>query len=86
VPATETPQLYIKFPAAAGEPPWQLKGFEKTTLASGGKAKVSLPLTARDLSIWDTTSHAWTPVSGTFGIAVGSSSRDHRLLGNITLK
>ena len=44
VAATETPQLYLRFPASVGEPPWQLKGFEKTTLAPGAKATVTFQL------------------------------------------
>jgi len=83
--ATETPQLYISFPASAGEPPWQLKGFEKSTLAAGAKATVVFPLTARDLSVWSTQTHAWMGVRGEFKVAVGGSSRDHRLAGSITV-
>ena len=83
--AAETPQLYLSFPSSAGEPPWQLKGFEKTALAGGGKATVVFPLTVRDLSIWSVHEHAWTSVRGAFEVAVGSSSRDHRLVGSITV-
>ncbi|MGC1286458.1 MAG: fibronectin type III-like domain-contianing protein [Streptosporangiaceae bacterium] len=31
----EVAQLYLTDPAAAGEPPYQLKGFQKITLAPG---------------------------------------------------
>jgi hypothetical protein len=30
-------------------------------------------------------SHAWAVVSGTFGVMVGSSSRDQRLTGSFTV-
>ena len=40
---------------------------------------MTMRLTPRDFSIWSVEKHAWTVVSGTFGVAVGSSSRDHRL-------
>jgi beta-glucosidase len=86
VAAAETPQLYLSFPSSAREPPWQLKGFEKTALAPGGKATVVFPLTVRDLSVWSVHEHAWTAVRGAFEVAVGSSSRDHRLVGSITVK
>ena len=83
--AAETPQLYLAFPPSAGEPPWQLKGFQKTTLASGDKVKVVLPLTPRDLSIWSVDKHNWIEVEGRFGVAVGSSSRDHRLVDSMDI-
>jgi beta-glucosidase len=81
----EIVQLYLTFPAAAGAPPQHLKGFQKVTLAAGAQTTVVLPLTARDLSIWDVDQHAWTVVKGTFGVAVGSSSRDHRLTATLTV-
>eukprot|EP01047_Picozoa_sp_COSAG01_P045783 COSAG01_NODE_4245_length_5210_cov_1.702074_3_plen_176_part_00 len=85
VAATETPQLYVSFPRAAGEPPWQLKGFEKVFLGGGHQAVVSMRLKPRDFSVWSVESHSWTLVKGTFGVAVGSSSRDHRLEGAIVV-
>ena len=73
----------LSFPAAAGEPPQQLKGFTKVHLEAGASTVVSLALTPRDFSIWSVEKHGWTVVSGTFGVAVGSSSRDHRLAGSV---
>ena len=70
-------------PAAAGEPPQQLKGFTKVHLEAGASTVVSLALTPRDFSIWSVEKHGWAVVSGTFGVAVGSSSRDHRLVGSV---
>ena len=78
--ATETPQLYLRFPIAAGEPPQQLKGFTKVSLAAGGSQVVSFALTARKLSVWDATAHAWTEAKGTFTATVGTSSRDDAAL------
>ncbi|EDQ89527.1 uncharacterized protein MONBRDRAFT_32335 [Monosiga brevicollis MX1] len=74
----EVAQLYLGFPSSAGEPPRQLKGFEKVVLAPGAKTTVTFDLRPRDLSIWDVKQHAWSPVSGTFEVAVGASSRDIR--------
>ena len=73
----------LSFPAAAGEPPQQLKGFTKVHLQAGASTVVSLALTPRDFSIWSVEKHGWTVVSGTFGVAVGCSSRDHRLVGSV---
>merc|ERR1711953_1143224 len=35
IPGSEVAQLYLEFPAAAGEPPKQLKGYRKVNLAPG---------------------------------------------------
>jgi hypothetical protein len=44
-----------------------------------------LPLTPRNLSIWDIGHAAWTVVDGTFGVMVGSSSRNRRLVATLTV-
>ena len=40
----EVAQLYLTDPAAAGEPPYQLKGFQKVTLAPGHSQRVTFKL------------------------------------------
>ncbi len=71
----EVAQLYLSFPAAAGEPPRQLKGFERVELAPGQARRVTIRLDTRDFSVWDTASHAWQPARGAFTVSVGDSSR-----------
>lgn len=71
----EVAQLYLGFPAAAGEPPRQLKGFSRVELAPGQSRRVTIHLDARDFSVWNAGSHAWTPVKGGFTVQVGDSSR-----------
>eukprot|EP00930_Biecheleria_cincta_P084082 TRINITY_DN73576_c0_g1_i1.p1 TRINITY_DN73576_c0_g1~~TRINITY_DN73576_c0_g1_i1.p1 ORF type:complete len:795 (+),score=112.93 TRINITY_DN73576_c0_g1_i1:1-2385(+) len=86
MPGQETPQLYLSFPASAGEPRLQLKGFKKTQVIQPGSFEtVSLKLSPRELSIWDASLHKWALVSGTFKVNVGSSSRDLRLEGDMTV-
>lgn len=85
VAGAEVAQLYIGFPAAAGEPPKLLKAFIKATLAPGQSTTVAFDLTARDFSIWDVEATAWKIVNGAFTIHVGSSSRDIRLVGSVTV-
>jgi len=81
VAGAEVAQLYLTFPAAAGEPPLQLKGFKKTRILAPGETElVVLNLRPRDLSIWDDKTHQWTLVEGTFMAKVGASSRDIRLV------
>ena len=82
VAGAEVVQMYLGFPAVAGEPPRQLKGFQKVVLAPGATQHVKILLTKRDVSIFDVDSHAWKIVPGTFGVFVGSSSRDVRLSGS----
>jgi beta-glucosidase len=80
----EVAQLYLGFPAAAGEPPRQLKGFERVELAPGQARRVTIPLDARDFSVWDTGSHAWRAVRGGFTVQVGDSSRSLPLRAPLT--
>lgn len=85
VNGTEVAQLYLTFPVEADEPPQQLKGFSAVELAAGASTTVTLPLTPRSFSVWSVASHAWTVVKGNFGVSVGSSSRDIRLRGSLSL-
>ncbi|CAE6428627.1 unnamed protein product [Rhizoctonia solani] len=79
--ATEIAQLYLGFPASAGEPPKNLRGFEEVPLAVGASSTVTLNLSTRELSVWDTPSQSWKRPSGTFTVYVGSSHSDIRLQG-----
>ena len=59
-----------------------LRGFQKVAmLAPGTSTNVSFALGDRDLSVWDVGTHAWRRVAGEYGVAVGASSGDLRLLG-----
>ena len=84
VGGAEVAQLYLGYPPSAGEPPKVLRGFEKVMLAPGAKAQVEFPLTSWSTSIWDVSTHAWSPVKGLFDVWVGSSSRDIRLTSKFT--
>ena len=81
----EVPQLYLGFPAAAGEPPKLLKGFQKITLSPGGTQHVTFNLNWEDLANWDTTARGWIVTPGVFQVEVGASSRDIRLTGSFTV-
>lgn len=75
---TEVVQLYLQFPAAAGEPPKTLKGFKKITLDAGKPEKLTFSLSPADVSIWSEEAHDWAVQKGTFTAHVGASSRDIR--------
>ncbi|KAF7290649.1 Glycoside hydrolase family 3 protein [Mycena indigotica] len=81
----DIPQLYLHFPASAGEPPSILKGFTNVEVLPGESAEVALTLSRYDLSYWDTVAQGWRHPNGTIGLSVGTSSRDFRLSGNITI-
>ena len=75
VAGAEVAQLYVSFPAASGEPPRLLKGFEKVQLEPGETKMVTFELAPRDLSVWDERTAQWAQPPGTFTAHVGSSSR-----------
>jgi beta-glucosidase len=81
----EVPQLYVNQPAANGEPPHQLKGYQKVTLNPGQSQAVQFTLTAHDLAHWSTTTNAWTTNPGAYQILVGNSSRNLPLTGTLTV-
>jgi beta-glucosidase len=74
----EVAQVYVGFPAAAGEPPKQLKGYQKVFVAAGQSVPVTVTLDRRSFSYWD-ASTGWTVAPGTYQVYVGSSSCDIRL-------
>lgn len=81
----EVAQLYLGFPASAGEPPRQLKGFQKVTLSPVATNHVTFALNWEDLAYWNAVTHQWTVPLGAFQVMVGSSSRDIRLTGSFTV-
>jgi beta-glucosidase len=81
----EVAQVYLASPAAAGEPPRQLKGFAKVLLQPGQRTHVTITLDRRAFSIWDSASQRWTAVRGRYQVLVGNSSRSLRLAGTVTV-
>jgi beta-glucosidase len=78
-PGSAVPQLYVSYPRSAGEPPWQLKGYDKVTLGPHESRWVSLHIDPTDLTIY-----SGGPVlpQGRYGLAVGSSSRSFAKLAS----
>jgi beta-glucosidase len=75
----EVPQLYLGLPSPGPgmvQPPKQLKGIEKLSLAPGESRRVTVAITPRDLSYWDTGAGDWSIAPGCYGVMVGRSSRD----------
>jgi beta-glucosidase len=74
VAGSEVAQLYLGDPAAAGEPPRQLKGFQKVTLGPGESATVHFTLGGHDLSYWDDAANGWVVADGRYQVYAGDSS------------
>lgn len=84
VDGAEVAQVYLGFPASAGEPPKVLRGFSKASIESGSSASFSITLRNKDLSVWDVVQQKWVIPAGDFQIFVGASSRDIRLTETFT--
>ncbi|MGI5322310.1 beta-glucosidase family protein [Actinomadura nitritigenes] len=78
----EVAQAYVEFPASAGEPPRQLKGFDKVALQPGQTKSITIPLDAQAFSIWNNGS--WKTTPGCYRIRVGDSSANLPLTGSIS--
>ena len=77
---TDVPQLYVGNPTP-GEPPRQLKGFQRVTLSPGQTTTARFTLDQRSLSYWDVPANAWKVTPGCYDITVARSSRDPVLGG-----
>jgi beta-glucosidase len=82
----EVAQVYVAFPDAAGEPPKQLKGFEKVSLRPGQTRHLTFKLDRRAFSIWDSAAQRWTVPGGRYEVLVGDSSRDLPLRATVTVR
>ncbi len=93
-------QLYIGDPSSTGEPPWQLKGFQRVSLNAGASTTVTFSVPVHDLTYWagpgassypsawsgpDPDGGGWTAPAGTYAIGVGDSSANLPLTGSLTL-
>jgi beta-glucosidase len=76
-------QLYVRFPASAGEPPKQLKAYRKVTLGPGESRDVVLRVRRSDLRVFG--GGDWTVTPGRYTVLVGTSSRDLPLRGSFAV-
>ena len=84
VTAAEVAQLYVGLPMSAPTTPIkQLRGFQKPLIKPGEIAGVKFELRRKDLSYWDVGTKKWVLPPGSFEIAVGASSRNLGLRGNL---
>jgi hypothetical protein len=69
-------QLYLTDPAAAGEPAYQLKGFQKITLTPGQSRRITFQVTTQDMSYYQTATSNWAAAPGIYRVSIGSNERD----------
>ena len=82
-PGSEVVQVYVGFPAQSGEPPKQLKAFQKVTLKPGESRALQIKLDPRAFAHWN--ENRWRVTAGTYRIMVGRSSRDMIYQGRVEL-
>ena len=84
---SEVAQLYLGDPPGTGEPPRQLAGFQRVSLAPGASARVSFVITPQQESWWDDSANGWTQTAGSYRVYVGDSSAlaDLPLQGSFTM-
>ena len=82
----EVAQLYIRdVLASAARPVMQLAGFERMHLAPGESRSVTIPIANEQLRMLDADMR-WVVEPGVFRVMVGSSSKDIRLRGTLTVQ
>jgi beta-glucosidase len=72
----EVAQVYVSFPASAGEPPKRLVGWSKVKLAAGESKQVTVEVPPQYLSVFDEKKNDWQLVPGEYTFMVGGSSQD----------
>jgi beta-glucosidase len=86
LPGKETIQIYIEDPESSlPRPARSLVGFKKVLLPPGGKHKVLVSISLRDLAFYSPEQKAWVAEKGVFHIHGGTSSANTRVIGEITL-
>ena len=82
---SETAEVYVQLPKAAGENFRRLAGWKRVMLAPGESKTVEIPMEALALATWDEGSESWKWPSGAYTVSAGGSSRDLPLKETVTL-
>jgi beta-glucosidase len=83
----EVVQLYVQHAGSKVDRPKQdLRGYARVSLKPGETRTVSLPLAAKSLAYWDSTSHGWIVEPEPVRVQIGSSSANIRLQKTILIK
>jgi beta-glucosidase len=76
-------EVYVSDPPAAGEPPEQLEGYQKTWLEPGQSRTITVVLPASAFRYWSTRTDGWATAPGVYTIRVGDSSAGQPLVAQI---
>ncbi len=83
-------QIYLEFPAAAGESPRRLVGWQKVFLQPGATQQVTIEVDANDSShpvgYWNPNSNTWVIQPGVYTVYLGDSSSASGLITAGTLQ
>jgi beta-glucosidase len=82
----EVVQAYVAYPPELGEPPKQLRAFQKVTLEPDESHTVELTLNDRALAVWDTDTARWVVHAGTYTVLLGTSSANTPLEATVTVE
>jgi beta-glucosidase len=82
----EIAQVYVSFPATAGEPPKRLVAFKKLSIPAGQSKQVTLTIDRKYLSIFDEAQNSWKLVPGSYTFKVGGSSQELPLSQAVNLQ
>jgi beta-glucosidase len=89
VAGAEVAQVYLGLPAATGEPPKRLVGWQKVLLQPGQTQNVTIEVDENDsshpLSYWDVRPHDWRVANGEYSVYLGNSSRNVNLVGTFNV-
>jgi beta-glucosidase len=78
-------QAYVGDPAPSGEPPEQLKGFQRVRLSPGETRSVTFRLDPQAFARWDTASNSWRVDGGLYRIMLGDSSTNLPSRATVTM-
>jgi len=81
----EAAQVYVAFPASAGEPPKRLIGWEKVQLQPGESKTVTLSIDPLYLSVFDPAGDHWKIEPGEYTVMLGPSSAATPLSAKVSL-
>lgn len=80
IEGAEVPQVYLGFPAGAGEPPKRLVGFEKVWLQPGESRRVEITIdpaaSSHPFGVFNPQNRRWENLPGEYTLMVGTSSAD----------
>jgi len=80
---TEIAEVYVKLPAAAGEPFRRLAGWQRIGLIPGESKRTTVTLDPVYLSVFNVDSEKWDLLNGEYQVLVGSSSEVTPLSGSL---